>query len=74
MASTSVPSYAPDLFSDEALADPNEHHRSLRELGPLVWLKAPRLSGGGGVLSGQASALAEGGAGGDFAMCVPRAW
>jgi cytochrome P450 len=27
-----------DLFSDESLADPYEHYRALRDLGPAVWL------------------------------------
>jgi cytochrome P450 len=27
-----------DLFSDEAIADPYDHYRRLRDLGPVVWL------------------------------------
>jgi cytochrome P450 len=29
-----------DLFDDEALAEPYEHYRRLRDLGPVVWLSA----------------------------------
>jgi cytochrome P450 len=29
-----------DLFDDEALAEPYEHYRRLRDLGPVVWLTA----------------------------------
>ncbi|MDQ6773938.1 MAG: cytochrome P450 [Candidatus Dormibacteraeota bacterium] len=35
-----IPSYPHDLFTDEALTDPHEHYRSLRNLGPVVWLEA----------------------------------
>ncbi len=28
-----------DLYSDDALAEPYEHYRSLRELGPVVWME-----------------------------------
>jgi cytochrome P450 len=33
-----VPTYDADLFRDEALLEPYEHYRSLRDLGPVVWL------------------------------------
>jgi cytochrome P450 len=33
-----IPTYDADLFTDEALSDPYEHYRRLRELGPVVWL------------------------------------
>ncbi len=36
----SVPSYDADLYSDDALAEPYEHYRALRDLGPVVWLEA----------------------------------
>lgn len=42
MTST-IPTFAPDLFSDEVLADPYEHYRTLRELGPVVWLEAQQM-------------------------------
>lgn len=32
--------YAPDLFSSEAIRAPFEHYKALRELGPVVWLEA----------------------------------
>jgi cytochrome P450 len=35
-----VPAYPHDLFTDEVLADPYEHFRALRDLGPVVWLEA----------------------------------
>ncbi|MEZ5741329.1 MAG: cytochrome P450/oxidoreductase [Burkholderiaceae bacterium] len=35
-----VPHYAPDLFSDEVIADPYPHYAALRELGPVAWLPA----------------------------------
>jgi cytochrome P450 len=38
-----IPSYPHDLFTDEVLADPYEHYRSLRELGPVVWLDAHQM-------------------------------
>jgi cytochrome P450 len=38
-----IPTYTPDLFSDEVLADPYEHYRALRELGPVVWLEAQQM-------------------------------
>lgn len=36
----SVPVYEPDLFTDEALTDPYDHYRALRDAGPVVWLAA----------------------------------
>ena len=36
----SVPVYEADLFTDEALADPYDHYRALRDAGPVVWLAA----------------------------------
>ncbi|HEX4611113.1 MAG TPA: hypothetical protein VH092_23180, partial [Urbifossiella sp.] len=38
-----VPVYEPDIFSDEALLDPYEHYRAIRDLGPVVWLEAQRV-------------------------------
>ncbi len=35
-----MPTYDVDLYADDALADPYEHHRALRDLGPVVWLSA----------------------------------
>jgi cytochrome P450 len=35
-----VPAYGADLFSDEALREPYEHYRALRDAGPVVWLSA----------------------------------
>lgn len=35
-----LPHYAVDLFSDDALAEPYDHYRALRDLGPVVWLPA----------------------------------
>jgi hypothetical protein len=29
-----IPTYDADLFTDDALAKPHEHHRTLRDLGP----------------------------------------
>lgn len=37
---TSAPTYAHDLWTDEALVDPYEQYQALRDLGPVVWLKA----------------------------------
>ena len=37
---TSVPTYGADLFSDEALREPYEHYRAVRDAGPVVWLSA----------------------------------
>jgi cytochrome P450 len=36
----SIPTYRADLYSDEALAEPYEHYKALRDLGPVVWLEA----------------------------------
>jgi cytochrome P450 len=36
----SVPTYDTDLFTDGALDEPYGHYRSLRDLGPVVWLAA----------------------------------
>src|SRR5919206_2891485 len=36
---TSVPSYDADIYADEALLEPYEHYRALRDLGPVVWLE-----------------------------------
>ena len=35
-----LPAYSVDLFSDEVLAEPYEHYRTMRDLGPVVWLEA----------------------------------
>ena len=35
-----IPSYDVDLYTDDALADPWEHYRAMRDLGPVVWLPA----------------------------------
>lgn len=35
-----VPHYPVDLFSDEVLDNPYDHYRSIRDLGPVVWLPA----------------------------------
>lgn len=35
-----TPTYDADLFTDEALTDPYDHYRTLRDLGPVVWLSA----------------------------------
>ena len=40
---TTIPSYEPDLYSDDALLEPYEHYRALRELGPVVHLSATDL-------------------------------
>ena len=37
---TDVPVYEADLFTDEALTDPYEHYRAMRDAGPVVWLPA----------------------------------
>jgi cytochrome P450 len=37
-APTSAPTYDGDIFTDEALLEPYEDYRALRELGPAVWL------------------------------------
>ncbi len=33
-----VPSLDVNLFSDEAIREPQEHYRAIRDLGPVVWL------------------------------------
>jgi cytochrome P450 len=33
-----VPRYAENLFAPEALRDPFDHYRAIRDLGPVVWL------------------------------------
>ncbi|MGY1812613.1 cytochrome P450 [Blastococcus sp. SYSU D00820] len=38
MTAVDVPAYAPDLFSEAAIADPYPHYRALRDLGPVVHL------------------------------------
>jgi len=38
-----IPTYDADLFTDDALAEPYEHYRALRDLGPVVWLEAPGM-------------------------------
>jgi cytochrome P450 len=38
-----IPSYSGDIFTDEVLLDPHQHYRALRELGPVVWLKAHQM-------------------------------
>lgn len=38
-----IPNYDVDLFADDALAQPYEHYRRLRDLGPVVWLSAHDL-------------------------------
>jgi cytochrome P450 len=40
---TTLPDYAADLFTDEALDDPYPHYRELRDLGPAVRLTAHDL-------------------------------
>jgi cytochrome P450 len=37
---TQIPAYEVDLFSDEALTEPYDHYRALRDAGPVVWLAA----------------------------------
>ncbi|HYH33053.1 MAG TPA: cytochrome P450, partial [Pseudonocardia sp.] len=34
-----VPTYGSDIYCDEALLEPYEHYRALRELGPAVRLE-----------------------------------
>jgi cytochrome P450 len=34
-----VPTYDADIYADEALREPYEHYRTLRDLGPAVWLE-----------------------------------
>jgi cytochrome P450 len=40
-----IPTYDVDLFADDVLAEPYEHYRRLRDLGPVVWLSAHGLYG-----------------------------
>jgi cytochrome P450 len=35
-----IPKYGIDLYTDEAILEPYEHYRSIRDLGPVVWLEA----------------------------------
>jgi cytochrome P450 len=35
-----IPIYSHDLYTDDALLDPFDHYRKLRDLGPVVWLEA----------------------------------
>lgn len=35
-----TPTYGSDLFTDDTLAEPYEHYRKIRDLGPAVWLSA----------------------------------
>ena len=39
-ASAAAPAYPADIYDDQALLEPYGHYRSLRELGPAVWLEA----------------------------------
>ena len=39
----SVPIYEPTLFSSEALHNPFEHYKAIRELGPVVFMNKPKL-------------------------------
>jgi cytochrome P450 len=38
-----TPAYPHDLFTDAVLAQPHEHFRALRDLGPVVWLEAHEM-------------------------------
>ena len=38
-----IPTSDIDLFADDVLAEPYEHYRRLRDLGPVVWLRAHDL-------------------------------
>ena len=38
-----IPTYEADLFTDDALDDPYGHLRTLRDLGPVVWLEARQV-------------------------------
>ncbi len=38
-----IPSYPHDIYTDEVLLDPYEHYRTLRDLGPVVWLEAHQM-------------------------------
>jgi hypothetical protein len=33
-----APTYAGDLFSENAILEPYGHYRAIRDLGPVVWL------------------------------------
>ena len=39
----SVPIYEPTLFSSEALHNPFEHYKAIRDLGPVVFMNKPKL-------------------------------
>ncbi|ORA26278.1 cytochrome P450 [Mycobacterium aquaticum] len=43
MTTTNIPSYALDLFTDEAIVEPYEHYRVLRDMGPVVWLERHQM-------------------------------
>jgi cytochrome P450 len=38
-----VPAYEPDIYAPDAIAEPYPHYAALRELGPVVWLRAQRV-------------------------------
>jgi cytochrome P450 len=38
-----VPTYEPDIYCPEAIADPYPHYAELRRLGPVVWLSKQRV-------------------------------
>ena len=40
---TTIPSYPHDLFTEANIIEPYEHYRTLRRLGPLVWLEAQQI-------------------------------
>ncbi|OAN41795.1 cytochrome P450 [Mycolicibacterium iranicum] len=40
---TALPVYRRDIYTRAALLDPHPHYRTLRELGPVVWLPRHRL-------------------------------
>ncbi|MEC3976966.1 hypothetical protein [Amycolatopsis sp. H20-H5] len=40
---SAIPSYPHDIFTDQALLNPHEHYRALRELGPVVRLDAHQM-------------------------------
>jgi|HubBroStandDraft_1064217.scaffolds.fasta_scaffold23001_3 cytochrome P450 len=37
---STIPTFRDDIFTDEVLLNPHESYRTLRELGPVVWLEA----------------------------------
>lgn len=39
----SAPAYAGDLFSDEAIREPFDLYREMRDLGPVVWVEALQM-------------------------------